>query len=305
MALSADSSSILGHIPRRIGLAVAMVLALVGTLAVMAPQRALATPVLTTGTYHNKAIIPYGKLERTDFYVDVTSVDQAKGTAQMVITNEEVLQWGYVSKAVSKPITLDLRRSGTDFSFSFETVRGSSGTGTMNVLSSNVVQIKTKMTKFARSDGSLTTRTTFVCNKGDSLDGVLCRMYSRKSGEHFYTSSVLERSNLVAHGWISEGASWKSPTKSNTPVYRLYNANAGEHHYTMSKVERDHLVQVGWKDEGIGWYSDDAKGVTVYRVYNPNAYANNHHYTTSKHERDELIRLGWRDEGVAWCGQKV
>ena len=128
------------------------------------------------------------------------------------------------------------------------------------------------------------------------------RLYNPNSGEHFYTSSELEYTNLVSLGWHDEGVGWQAPEKSNTPVYRLYNANGGEHHFTMSKVERDNLISLGWNDEGIGWYSDDAEGQVLYREYNPNTFANNHNYTASKAEHDYLVSIGWNDEGTAWYG---
>ncbi|MBQ9277907.1 MAG: Ig-like domain-containing protein [Lachnospiraceae bacterium] len=130
------------------------------------------------------------------------------------------------------------------------------------------------------------------------------RLYNPNSGEHFYTSNVAEKDNLVGVGWRYEGIGWKAPAKSNTPVYRLYNKNAGDHHYTMSEKEKDNLVSLGWKYEGIGWYSDDAKSVPLYRQYNPNAKAGSHNYTTSKAENDKLVSLGWRDEGIGWYGVK-
>ncbi len=128
------------------------------------------------------------------------------------------------------------------------------------------------------------------------------RIYNPYSGEHFYTSSISERDNLVSLGWSYEGVGWNAPSSSNTPVYRLYNGNAGEHHYTMSASERDNLVRLGWKYEGIGWYSDDSRRVAVYRQYNPYAFANNHNYTPSLDEHNWLIGLGWRNEGIGWYG---
>ena len=127
------------------------------------------------------------------------------------------------------------------------------------------------------------------------------RLYNPNSGEHFYSSSTVERDHLVSLGWQDEGTGWIAPTSGNA-VYRLYNPYAGEHHYTLSAAERDMLVSVGWNDEGIGWYSDSAQSVPLYRVYNPNEYANNHHYTTSAAERDMLLSIGWQDEGVSWYG---
>ncbi len=128
------------------------------------------------------------------------------------------------------------------------------------------------------------------------------RLYNPNSGEHFYTSNVGEKDNLVSLGWNYEGIGWYAPSKSATPVYRLYNKNGGEHHYTASVTERDRLVSLGWNYEGIGWNSDDAQGVPIYRQYNPNAFANNHNYTASKTENDRLVSYGWRYEGIGWYG---
>ena len=127
------------------------------------------------------------------------------------------------------------------------------------------------------------------------------RLYNPNSGEHFYSSSTVERDHLISLGWQDEGTGWIAPA-SGDAVYRLYNPYAGEHHYTLSAAERDMLVSVGWNDEGIGWYSDPNESVPLYRVYNPNEYANNHHYTTSAAERDMLLSIGWQDEGVSWHG---
>ena len=127
------------------------------------------------------------------------------------------------------------------------------------------------------------------------------RLYNPNSGEHFYSSSTVERDHLISLGWQDEGTGWIAPA-SGDAVYRLYNPYAGEHHYTLSAAERDMLVSVGWNDEGVGWYSDPNESVPLFRVYNPNEYANNHHYTTSAAERDMLLSIGWQDEGVSWHG---
>ncbi len=138
----------------------------------------------------------------------------------------------------------------------------------------------------------------------NAFDGenAMYRLYNPNSGEHFYTSNVGERNNLISLGWNYEGVGWTAPSKSSTPVYRLYNKNGGEHHYTASVTERDRLVSLGWNYEGIGWNSDDAQGVPIYRQYNPNAFANNHNYTASKTENDRLVSYGWRYEGIGWYG---
>lgn len=156
-----------------------------------------------------------------------------------------------------------------------------------------------------------------IYTKGDELSDdhgsasqAMYRLYNPNSGEHFYTSSEVERDSVAAAGWDYERIGWYAPTKSSTPVYRLYNPNLpGEHHYTMNAAERDMLVGLGWifeskdyNEDGAAWYSDDAQGTPLYRQYNPNEYANNHNYTTDKAEHDHLIGLGWNDEGLAWYG---
>ncbi len=127
------------------------------------------------------------------------------------------------------------------------------------------------------------------------------RLYNPNSGEHFYTSSKVERLSLIVAGWSAEGVAWHAPA-SGKPVYRLYNHYASDHHYTMSEDEVSYLVKKGWTPEGTGWYSDPNKSVPVYRLYNLDPKSGRHHYTTSKVERDSLVQAGWRDEGISWYG---
>ncbi len=126
------------------------------------------------------------------------------------------------------------------------------------------------------------------------------RLYNPNSGEHFYTASTKEKSDLITAGWKDEGIAWTAPSKSDKPVYRLYNKNAGDHHYTLSSAERDNLIAVGWSYEGIGWYSYSNKGKPILRVYNPNAIAGAHHFTLSSKEVEDLVKAGWKNEGIGW-----
>ena len=134
----------------------------------------------------------------------------------------------------------------------------------------------------------------------------LFRLYSRMSGEHFYTVNPAEKNMNIINGLVYEGVMCKQPTSSNTPVYRLYNPNSGEHHYTPNATERDNLIRVGWSYENIAWYSDDAKTLPLYRLYNPNAVgiyaAGAHHYTTNAAESAALSKMGWQQEDIGWYG---
>lgn len=128
------------------------------------------------------------------------------------------------------------------------------------------------------------------------------RLYNPNSGEHFYTGSVEETTNLAVVGWIYEGVAWNAPTNTGDSVYRLYNPNSTDHHYTMSWEEVEMLKKAGWQYEGVAWNSASSDDVPQYRLYNPNAECGIHHYTSSTEERDNLVGVGWIFEGIGWYG---
>ena len=127
------------------------------------------------------------------------------------------------------------------------------------------------------------------------------RLYNPNSGEHFYTASSVEASNLDAIGWNYEGIAWYAPSEGDE-VYRMYNSNAGDHHYTTNWAEAQSLVNAGWSYEGVAWYSGGS--VKMLRAYNPNATVGTHHYTANVAEFNNLISIGWKDEGYAWSALK-
>ena len=127
-----------------------------------------------------------------------------------------------------------------------------------------------------------------------SMTNYVYRLYNHNSGQHFFTSSLSEKNNLVSAGWKDEGIAWYSG--SNQVVYRLYNKNSGEHFYTTDLSEKNSLKSAGWKDEGIAFYSGEY--MNVYRLYNKN---NGYHmYTISATEKENLISNGWILELVAF-----
>ncbi len=132
---------------------------------------------------------------------------------------------------------------------------------------------------------------------------MMYRLYNPNSGEHFYTGSIEERTNLVNAGWNWEGNGWEAPVSGGYPVYRLYNPNAGDHHYTNSDEEKSNLIAVGWNYEGIAWNSAYPNNKPLYRLYNPNAQSGSHHYTMSEEEKANLEAVGWNYEGIGWFGQ--
>lgn len=130
----------------------------------------------------------------------------------------------------------------------------------------------------------------------------LYRLYNRRTGEHFYTTSRKE-CDSVRHQtlWKYEGRSWVAPSTSEIPVYRLSNPNAkNEHHYTADVKEYENLAKLGWNPEGVAWYSLKESDYPLYRLYNPNAKTGTHHYTLDLTEKEALIQAGWKDEGIAF-----
>ncbi len=128
---------------------------------------------------------------------------------------------------------------------------------------------------------------------------ILHRLYNPNSGEHFFTTDLVELDYLVELGWDYEGNAWSSPAQGDT-VYRLYNKNAGDHHYTLDEREKNELVRLGWTYEGEAWKASADGELEVYRAYNPNATAGSHHFTLDANEIAFLSSVGWKDEGKAW-----
>ena len=136
------------------------------------------------------------------------------------------------------------------------------------------------------------------------------RVYNKKTGEHLYTTSKYEYTQLPKQdkNWRDESLVWNA-SSTGTPVYRVYNKKTGEHLWTASKYEANVLVSRGWRLEGgkngIAFYSPAAsKSYTpVYRVYNPKGKEIAQHLnTTSAYEAAKLVSMGWRSEGTAFYG---
>lgn len=201
-----------------------------------------------------------------------------------------------VGKSVK--VTASLSYKGKEFAL--DATFSSKDPGVARVSGSVVTGVKAGSTTITMTASGITK--SFKFTVGDTK--TMHRLYNRWTGEHFYTSDVGEKNNLLSVGWTDEGTGWLAPD-SGTPVYRLYNpyVKGGDHHYTTSESERDACVVAGWRYEGVGWYSAPEKGgVPLYRQYNPYASTGIHNYTTSKEENDYLVSVGWRAEGVAWYG---
>lgn len=126
------------------------------------------------------------------------------------------------------------------------------------------------------------------------------RDYNNQNGDHLYTSSHYEWTQVGVHtyGWQEDSVTFTEPTTGGN-IYRVYNPISGEHFLTPSAYEKNSLVSIGWRYEGISFHSG---GTTpVYRLYNPNATnSGGHLYTASAYEKSQLQKVGWKYEGIAW-----
>ena len=125
------------------------------------------------------------------------------------------------------------------------------------------------------------------------------RMYDPNSGEHFYTGSEVEKSDLLVAGWNYEGIGFSFPVVG-APVYRLYDPVYGEHLYTMDIDEVNYLIGEGWNNEGIAFNTAPETEVPQYRLHNPNEKRGAYHFTSSAEERDNLLAVGWEYQGIGW-----
>jgi hypothetical protein len=128
------------------------------------------------------------------------------------------------------------------------------------------------------------------------------RFYIPQTYEHFWTTNLAERDNMIASGYKYEGVSWYSSSDpSKTPVYRLYAPSLNKHLYTTDLNEKNTLSSSGgWNYEGVSQYvSSSTNSAPIYRLFAPSLAV--HMLTGSSSERAQLIASGgWKDEGVAW-----
>jgi hypothetical protein len=69
----------------------------------------------------------------------------------------------------------------------------------------------------------------------------LYRLFTQKTGQHFYTTSVAERDKAVLQfGYTDEGIAcdvFAQAQAGEAPLYRSYNPNTDDHFYTASVAE--------------------------------------------------------------------
>jgi hypothetical protein len=157
------------------------------------------------------------------------------------------------------------------------------------------------------ADGSLTVQDMVAGRDGtDTLTHVeslhfanpeIYRFYNTVTDDHFYTSSVAERDQVLATqpSYSYEGVAFfgaESAAASVVPVYRFLDSGSGDHFYTVSVAERDSVLatEPNYHLEGVAFYAAATAqdGYTpLYRFYN--TVTHDHFYTVSTAERDNVL----------------
>ncbi len=78
-------------------------------------------------------------------------------------------------------------------------------------------------------------------------------------GDHFYTTSSVERDTTIANGWYSyegiAGYIYETQRDSTVPLYRLWSTSIGDHFYTTDSAEAANAVaSIGYVNEGVIGY---------------------------------------------------
>ncbi|MBN2841217.1 MAG: hypothetical protein JXP37_09720, partial [Coriobacteriia bacterium] len=123
------------------------------------------------------------------------------------------------------------------------------------------------------------------------------RFYNAALGTHFYTSSAVEKANVIAtlsHIYTLEGEAYRmNPAANVTPLHRFYRPATGTHFYTASATEKaDVIANLShvYTYEGLGYnvsLTQPAFGIQVWRFFNTRN--GTHFYTASATEKANVI----------------
>ena len=243
------------------------------------------------------------------YEISRTTYEQAQvGDCICLTTTHVVLVTDVTYHKDGQISSIEISESTTDPQFTYcckKTRYGTGGTLPLDELIKKYFDNKYVLYRCKTRDSVTYTHSCAIRLEGDTCDKCkdkvnMFRMYDPHSGEHFYTGSTQERSDLLDAGWIYEGVGFTFPLVMGDPVYRLYDPVYGEHLYTMNEDEKAGLMAMGWNCEGVAFNSATENDVPQFRLYNPNEKRGAYHFTASVQERDHLISLGWEYHGIGW-----
>ncbi|TFK18351.1 hypothetical protein FA15DRAFT_603433, partial [Coprinopsis marcescibilis] len=72
--------------------------------------------------------------------------------------------------------------------------------------------------------------------------------------DHFYTTSISEREELLSLGWQDAGTVgyiFRDARSGGVPFFRLHHVEKEDHLYTVSQSEKDRATRRGYRSEGM------------------------------------------------------
>lgn len=137
------------------------------------------------------------------------------------------------------------------------------------------------------------------------------RFFDTRDGGHFFTTSVLERDQVLATrpDLRAEGVAFQALTtaaQGGSPVFRFFDTRDGGHFFTISAQERDQVLATrpDLRFEGVAFYeyatSQGSSSEAVYRFFD--RQDGGHFFTSSLVERNQVMatRPDLAYEGIAF-----
>jgi hypothetical protein len=144
------------------------------------------------------------------------------------------------------------------------------------------------------ADGTTTRDASLVAAATPTLLPIY-RFYNKKNGSHFYTSSDVEKDNVIKNlssTYLLEGVAYSVNTANpanSAPLHRFYNKKNGSHFYTASEVEKSNVIRTlsatyAYDGPAYNVCATQVAGSTqIYRFYNKKN--GSHFYTASEVEK--------------------
>jgi hypothetical protein len=168
------------------------------------------------------------------------------------------------------------------------------------------------------ADGGATDSVVFSAVPAGTNSMPVYRFRNLKTGTHFYTSSEVERQNIVDHllfAYVQEPNAYTVDVASpynNKPLYRFFNPKLGVHFYTASEVERQYVLTqlaFAYTPEPIAYYVCSTPVPGTFPVYRfRNRKLGVHFYTSSEVERQYILDnllFAYEPEGPGGVGYYV
>jgi len=129
------------------------------------------------------------------------------------------------------------------------------------------------------------------------------RLYSETTGQHYFTSSQIERNDKLSAGWRDEGISFSYCEAGEQTIHRLVKPNTDKRVLVVEGTDvYSQAINNGYVFESVSFSTSTQGSIPVYWRYNE--ATEDSLYTTSP---TEGISQGFIDKGIAFntCGDEL